>query len=299
MTDTGAAADRYAARVDAVLAQRTRLRGPPPTEDQFAGTPADGALLRSDPRRSLDANMEIIASYIEPNDVVIDAGGGAGRVSLPLALRCREVINVEPSAVMGAGFSLNATQAGIANARVIEGDWLAVDPPPGTVALASHVAYLTRDIVPFIEKLERMGRRRVLVTVNSPPPPSWQRILYRLLHDETEEVVPGHVELINVLWEMGILPDIRVLPFNSARPNPIIPAPTRETAIGGALVRFGGDQWTLWPLGSDLEQRLRSILDTRFDEMFAAGPDGFIPLWITPGREILITWRPGEDRQPL
>ena len=299
MSDTGAAADRYAARVDAVLAQRTRLRGPPPTEDQFAGTPADGALLKSDPRRSLDANMEIITSYIEPDDVVIDAGGGAGRVSLPLALRCREVVNVEPSAAMGAGFAFNATQAGIVNARVIEGDWLAVDPPAGTVALANHVAYLTRDIVPFIEKLERMGRRRALVTVNSPPPPSWQRVLYHLLHDGTEEVVPGHVELINVLWEMGILPDIRVLPFNCARPNPIIPAPTREAAIGGALVRFGGDQWTLWPLGSDLEQRLRGILDTRFDELFAAGPNGFIPRWITPGREILITWRPAEDRQPL
>jgi hypothetical protein len=299
MLDTGAAADRYAARVDAVLAQRTRLRGPQPTEDQFAGAPADNPLLKSDPRRPLDANMEIIASYIEPDDVVIDAGGGAGRVSLPLALRCREVINVEPSAVMGAGFAFNATQAGIANARVIEGDWLAVDPPPGTVALANHVAYLTRDIVPFIEKLERMGRRRVLVTVNSPPPPSWQRVLYHLVHNETEEVVPGHVELTNVLWEMGILPDIRVLPFNSARPNPIIPAPTRETAIGGALVRFGGDQWTLWPMGSDLEQRLQGILETRFDELFAVGPDGFIPRWITPGREILITWRPSEDRQPL
>jgi SAM-dependent methyltransferase len=299
MSDTGAAADRYAARVDAVLAQRTRLRGPQPTEDQFAGIPADGTLLKSDPRRSLDANMEIIASYIEPDDVVIDAGGGAGRVALPLALRCREVINVEPSAVMGAGFAFNASQAGIANARVIEADWLAVDPPPGTVALANHVTYLTRDIVPFIAKLERTGLRRVLITVNSPPPPSWNRVLYRLVHDETEEVVPGHVELINVLWEMGILPDIRVLPFNSARPNPIIPAPTRETAIGGALVRFGGDQWTFWPLGSDLEQRLRGTLETRFDELFAAGDDGFIPRWITPGREILITWRPAEDRQPL
>jgi SAM-dependent methyltransferase len=291
-----AAADHYAARVDAVLAQRTRLRGAQPAEDLFAGLASDNPLLTSDPRRSLDPNMEIIASYIEPEDVVIDAGGGAGRVSLPLALRCREVVNVEPSGAMGAGFAFNAARAGIANARVIEGDWLAVDPPVGTVALANHVTYLTRDIVRFAEKLERTGLRRVLVTVNDPPPPSWQRVLYHLLHDETEEVVPGHVELINVLWEMGILPDIRVLPFNAARPNPIIPAPTREAAVGGALARFGGDQWTFWPLGSDLEQRLRRILETRFDELFAAGDDGFSPRWITPGREILITWRPTGDR---
>jgi hypothetical protein len=95
---------------------------------------------------------------------------------------------------------------------------------------------------------------------------------------------------VNVLWELGILPDIRVLPLHTARP--IIPAPTRETAIAGEMARFVGDQWALWPLGADLEQRLRGLLETRFDELFAVSPDGFIPRWITPGREILITWQP-------
>jgi len=290
MTEARTAADQYAARVDAVLAQRTRLRGPQPPGDLFAGVPADHPLLKSDPRRPLDPNLEMIAAYIAPDDVVIDVGGGAGRVSLPLALRCREVINVEPSGAMGAGFTANATQAGITNVRVIVSDWLTSAPPVGTVALVNHVTYLTREIVPFIEQLEQVGRRRVLITVNSPPPPSWHRVLYHLVHGETEEVVPGHVELVNVLWELDILPDIRVLPLHTARP--IIPAPTHEAAIAGEMARFGGDQWALWPLGSDLEQRLRGLLEARFDELFAVGPEGFSPRWITPGREILITWQP-------
>jgi hypothetical protein len=290
MTEARTAADQYAARVDAVLAQRTRLRGPQPPGDLFAGVPADHPLLKSDPRRPLDPNLEMIAAYIAPDDVVIDVGGGAGRVSLPLALRCREVINVEPSGAMGAGFTANATQAGITNVRVIVSDWLTSAPPVGTVALVNHVTYLTREIVPFIEKLEQVGRRRVLITVNSPPPPSWHRVLYHLVHGETEEVVPGHGELVNVLWELDILPDIRVLPLHTARP--IIPAPTREAAIAGEMARFGGDQWALWPLDSALEQRLRGLLEARFDELFAAGPEGFSPRWITPGREILITWQP-------
>jgi hypothetical protein len=123
---------------------------------------------------------------------------------------------------MGAGFTANATQAGITNIRVIVSAWLTSAPPVGTVALVNHVTYLTREIVPFIEQLEQVGRRRVLITVNSPPPPSWHRVLYHLVHGETEEVVPGHVELVNVLWELDILPDIRVLPLHTARP--IIPA---------------------------------------------------------------------------
>lgn len=72
---------------------------------------------------------------------------------------------------MGAGFLANAARAGIDNTSVIESDWLAAEPPQGTLALANHVAYQTRVIVPFVEKLEQTGRRRVVITVNDPVPP--------------------------------------------------------------------------------------------------------------------------------
>jgi hypothetical protein len=160
---------------------------------------------------------------------------------------------VEPSGAMGTGLTANATQAGITHARLLASDWLTSDPPAGSVALVNHVAYLTREIVSCIKKLARVGRRRVLRTVNRPPPPSWHRVRYHLVHGETEEVVPGHVELVSVLWELGILPDIRVLPLPAGRP--MIPAPTRAAAIAGVMARFGGDQWTFWPLGAALDQR--------------------------------------------
>jgi hypothetical protein len=283
------AAERYAARVDAVLAQRTRLRGPQPPGDPRVGCPADHPLVKADPLRPLGPNLAVIASYVEADDVIIDVGGGAGRISLPLALRCREVINVEPSPTMRMGFSRNAARAGISNARIIEGEWPKVDAPAGSVALVNHVTYLTREIVPFIKKLEQAGRRRVLITVNSVPGPSLQRVLYQLVHWEAEEIVPGHVELINVIWELGILPDIQV---SSLPTEPLAPAPDREAAIAGAIARFPGEQWGWWSLGPDLEARLRSILEARFDELFTAGPDGFIPRYVKPGREILITWQP-------
>ena len=283
------AANRYAARVDAVLAQRARLRGPSPPGDKRAACPADHPLMKADPLRPLGPNLAVIASYIDADDVVIDVGGGAGRMSLPLALRCREVINVEPSPTMAAGFRTNAAGAGITNTRIIEGEWPAVDAPAGSVALVNHVTYMTREILPFIKKLEQAGRRRVLITVNSEPGPSIQRVLYRLVHGEAEEVVPGHVELINAIWELGILPDVRVLPQPTV---PFAPAPSRDAAIAGAIARFPGEQWGWWDLGSHLKARLRSVLDARFDELFAAGAEGFVPRYVAPGREILITWQP-------
>src|SRR5882724_141568 len=129
------AAETYAARVDAVLAQRTRLRGPQPPGDLFAGLPPDHPVLKSDPRRQLEPNLEIMAGYVKPDDVIVDVGGGAGRLNLPLALRCREVINVDPSTAMLGGFEANARQAGISNVRIVQADWLDVEPPRGSFAL--------------------------------------------------------------------------------------------------------------------------------------------------------------------
>ena len=109
------------------------------------------------------------------------------------------------------------------------------------------------------------------------------------MHGEAEEVVPGHVELINAIWELGILPDVRVLPQPTV---PFAPAPSRDAAIAGAIARFPGEQWGWWDLGSHLKARLRSVLDAGFDELFAAGAEGFVPRYVAPGREILITWQP-------
>ena len=286
------AGEHYAARVDAVLAQRARLRGAEPPGDLFGDLEPDHPLLKADPRRSLDANLTAIADLIEPSDAIVDVGGGAGRMSLPLALRCRSVTNVDPSASMGEAFLANAKAAGISNVDLVQGDWLAADTPQGTVALVNHVTYLTRDIVPFIEKIERAGSRRIILTVNAPPPPSWNRVLFKLVYGEAEEVVPGHAELMNVLWEMGRLPDLTMMPAQTVRFT--VSLPSRAAAIGFAVQRVGNEQWAHWPITDALAARIRATVEQHFDEVYAHGADGFTPRWISMGREVLITWQPGK-----
>ncbi len=293
-TDTAkpseSAAARYAAQVDAVLAQRARLRGPEPSADLFDGLSPDHLLMKAEARGPLSANVAVIASYIEPQDVIIDVGGGAGRISLPLALLSREVVNVDPSEGMGKGFLANAARAGVTNVRFIAGEWQAIEPPAGTLALVNHVTYLTRVIVPFLLKLEKAGTRRVIVTVNRPPPPYRQHRLYGLVYGEPEARIPGHESLMNVLWELGIQPDLIVLPETT---NALRPAPTRETAIAAMVASFQSEQWSFWPYPPGVEEHVRNVVETRFDELFRREADGFYPL--TPGREVLITWRPGID----
>ena len=116
------AVEAYAATIDAFNAQRERTHGGNLPQDTWGG--AKARRFRADPRRELDSNSETIASYVKPEDVLVDVGGGAGRLGLPLALRCREVINVDPSPGMGEEFEAASAEAGITNARFIRSNWI-------------------------------------------------------------------------------------------------------------------------------------------------------------------------------
>ena len=271
------AARQYAEQYDAVWEQWQRLFGPQP-DDMWAGPAA--AQFRFDPRRELDANLAALASYIKPGDALVDIGGGAGRVSLPLALRCREVVTVEPSPAMAAEYAESVREAEITNARLLPVDWTEAEGVAGDVAITCDVTYFVRDIVPFVRRMEAAARRRVMITVWSEPPPNRGADLFRRVYGEPQAPMCGHRQLLPVLWEMGVLPDVRVLRDPSGWETWHFP--TRDEAIESVL--FGR-----WSREADRE-RAREIFEEQFDEIFSPDGEGYRAIWRAPMRELLITW---------
>ena len=270
------AAEAYAAQIQRANAQQARLQST--TFETTAAWDRMAPIFRADPNRPFDPNMTAIAAHIKPSDTVLDVGGGAGRVGLALARSSAQVVNIEPSVGMGEQFTQSADEAGITNARLVTADWLDDHGLEGDVTIVCNVTYFVPQIVRFIEKLIAASRRRVIISVWSVPPPNQGGALWPELFGEEYALVPGHKEVLAVLWEMGILPDVQVLPGD--RSAVTAPSPTREQAI---------EFWLGWLRPLDVEL-VRNRLTSGFDRLFRRTEQGYVPNWRPESREMLITW---------
>ncbi len=268
------AAANYAAVYDAAQAAGRfpdhRLPG-----DHWAD---EAELFRLNPRRPLESDLLALASYLEPSDVLLDVGGGAGRVSLALADRVKEVVLVEPSASMREQFVMARDQAGIANTR-IAAEWWLDSNETGDVAHVADVTYFVRDIVPFIVKLHNAAARRVMITVWRPTPGDMGAEPRRLVMGQQPPEWPGLPELAVVLWEMGLLPEIRPL---SDQPWWLTDAErnlSEEAAIDLAMQRLDAT-----------DEATRQAVASKLDQLFDRTPNGLNPRWLSRPRMVLLTW---------
>ena len=224
--------------------------------------------------------MLAIASYVQPGDIVADVGGGAGRVGLPLALRCEEILNIEPSLGMGMEFKSLAQEASISNAKLIPYSLAEAKALAADISFTADVTYFIRDISAFIRQLEITASRRVMITIWSEPPPNRNGKIFQLVYGEMQSLLPGQAQLMPVLWDMGIFPDVYVLPECPWWDN-------QRSLVKDEAVEMVLEDRVIRPEDRD---RARSLIEDNFDRLFSSSEIGFHPLWRSDIRELLITW---------
>lgn len=268
------AAERYAAVHDAALAAE-RFADHQSPGDHWADL---AELFRRDPGRLWDANLEALAGYLQPSDCFVDVGGGAGRVSLALANHVREVVLVEPSGGMREQFAAARNAAGIANTR-ITADWWMESRETGQVVHLADVTYFVRDIVPFITKLHNAASRRVMITVWRPAPGDMGSEVRNVVLGESPPIWPGLPELAAVLWEMGLLPEIRPLPDPPWWITETERDLSRQAAVNLAL------RWL-----DKEDDATRASVTSNLDRLFDRTAGGLTARWLNRAREVLLTW---------
>jgi SAM-dependent methyltransferase len=268
----------WAERVVANREQAERLREGSPEGDFYAPV---SSLFVADPRRTGEPALDRLRELTEPDQVWLDVGAGAGRYALPLALRVREVIAVEPSASMRQAMRTGIAEHGVQNIRLVGAAWPEAlsqlgDPPVADIALIAHVGYDIEHIGPFLDALEAAVRQRVVAVLTDRSPASVADPFWPIVHGEERTALPALPELIAVLRARGRATELQR-----------VERPPRTFESPQALETFVRRQLFIAP-GGPKDDRFRAALRDRIVER-----DGGWTLADPPAGSIgIVTWEP-------
>jgi len=278
----------WADRVRANREQVDRLREVADGADFYR---AVSGVFRADPLRSGDRVLEALRRLVEPGDVWLDIGAGAGRYALPLALDAREVVALDPSPAMLDVLRDLMREHGIGNVRPIEGRWppaagdelrrkLGPDPCCD-VALIAHVGYDIEAIGPFLDAMEAAARRACVAVLMERPPASVAEPFWPRVHEEPRAALPALGEFLALLRARGAEPGVAFVDGETHR------YPSRDE-----LVAFLRRQ--LWIAGGGEKERR---FEAAFEELVLETPDG----WGLRDQPLLsigvVTWHPAAARR--
>lgn len=262
-------------RVEAHHAQSLKAQGP---QEQ----PADfwkglTSQFTNDPHRTDDPVLNKLLMGVTSNMTVLDVGGGAGRFALPLALHCEHITVVEPSESMVAALRAGAKEAGIENLSIVQNEWQDASVDPADTVLCAHVLYGTAEIEPFLRKLDSHARERVKIVSFMDSPMSQVSPLWEAIHNEQRINLPALPEMLNVLWEMDIYPDVEMVGTADIRS-----VPNRDDAV--KMLR----KFLYVKPDTEMDARLQELLDEHLEET----PTGLVIKGSRPRRQALVSWVP-------
>ena len=160
----------WGARVRANREQAERVREMPESGDFYA--PVAGMFV-DDPHRTGDRTLERLLEIAEPGDTWLDIGAGAGRYALPLAIRVREVVALDPSAGMLDALRAALDRHAIGNVRLMHARWpmeTEAAAPRADVALIAHLGHDVEGIGAFLDAMEGAARRLCVAVMTERAP---------------------------------------------------------------------------------------------------------------------------------
>lgn len=255
--------------------QVERHRLVPEAADFYA--PVSGRFV-VDPRREGDPVLDALLERAEPGETWLDIGAGAGRFALPLALRVKRVIALDPSPGMLAALRDGMARHGISNVEIIHGRWPPTggDPhPDADVALIAHVGYDIAPIAPFLDAMEASAGRCVAI-LRERWPASYAAPFWPIIHGVERVPLPACNDLVELLEARGAR-------LSVSR----VAEPSRRWEDEQVLVEQLRHQLWIAEQGPDNDRLVAAV-----DEMAIRDDDGvglpLEPTWIG-----VVEWRPG------
>jgi hypothetical protein len=172
---------------------------------------------------------------------------------------------------------------GLRNVELVQGRWQDCGLLEADIVLASHVLYPLEDADAFLVRLDAATRRRCFVSLRALHLDALTDHLWRHFHAEPRRLPPTYLDAVNLLHELGILADVRILDT---------PQPWRyadlDTAVEEHLEQL------ILPDTPATRAELSSLLK---DWLVADGDALRLPLTTMPIG--VLSWGPAQHLEPL
>ena len=232
-----------------------------------------------DPYRTDDPVVNGLFELVGEDTEVLDVGGGAGRLALPLATRARHVTVVDPSEDSVELLKSRMEEAGLTNVTVVNEPWEDADVPPADIVLCSLVLHHQLEAVSFVTRMQQHARDRIVVLEMMQTPGAVDRPFQERVYGSALTPLPGLPKLLALLWELEIFPDVSMF-------SPV--TPVLETG-GGSVLEHMRRRLAVEE-GTEKDEQLQAAMEDLLEET----PEGFTVRGVAPHRQAMVTWRPAQ-----
>jgi SAM-dependent methyltransferase len=213
----------------------------------------------------------------DTSTTVLDVGAGTGRHTLALAPFVGRITAVDPSEAMLGYLRADVEAQKRRNVETVLAEWMSAEVAPADFVICSHVLYPIADVEPFLRKLDASALQRVYVYLRADPLPT-DMGLWPEFYAVPLQAQPVHMDLVNVLAQMGIFADVEVVEHRFT-----LTFASFEDAV--AQVR---NSLCLRDDDAPAEEKLRRLLR----EQLIAWPGGRLGPNIASARSAIVSWAP-------
>ncbi len=243
--------------------------------DDYWGKRAKAYRRATHERTAEDPFLLRLLEHVTAESAVLDVGAGTGRHTLALAPHVRRVTAVDPSPAMLGLLKQDAASRGIGNVAAIEAEWMRADVEPADFVICSHVLYPIAEVVPFVRKLEASALSRVFIYIRADPLMT-DLGLWSEFYGVPLQQQPTHVDLINVLAQIGVFADVEIVTHRFT-----LTYESMEEAVDQV-----GHGLCLHENDAQSRAKLRALLDQRL----AAWPGGRVGPEAGSPRSAILSW---------
>ncbi|MDD3070507.1 MAG: class I SAM-dependent methyltransferase [Methanoculleus horonobensis] len=214
---------------------------------------------------------------LEAGSTVLDVGAGPGTLAVPLSRRVARVTAVEPAAGMADVMTEYAGEEGVSNLDIVRKRWEEINPAtdldgPYDLVIASYSLGMP-DIRAAIEKMREASSRWVYLFWFAGTT-SWEQAMVDLwleLHGEEFRFGPKADVLYNVLYSMGICPNVETIKREHVR---------RFADLDAAVDEFREQYRVTSPAQEEvLREYLSGILSADGDSLMHSGMMTRVKIW--------------------